>query len=126
MCIGCRLCEIECATSHTNQNQIQPTQARIRIIRDHQKQQDNAIYCHFCKNVPCIDACNYDALRLNDKIPGIETIEKNCIGCGECIEACPFEAPVLNSDSKTIIICDLCEGNPQCVKICPENAIEYK
>ncbi len=27
-------------------------------------------------------------------------------------------------ERKTVVICDLCEGDPKCVKWCPEEALE--
>jgi Fe-S-cluster-containing hydrogenase component 2 len=43
-----------------------------------------------------------------------------CTGCGKCIEACPGRIPHIHPTSKKIVICDLCNGKPQCVKVCQE------
>jgi Fe-S-cluster-containing hydrogenase component 2 len=42
-----------------------------------------------------------------------------------CAKACPFGAIFTHKDLKFPIICDLCEGNPECAKICPSKAILY-
>lgn len=43
---------------------------------------------------------------------------EKCIGCGKCIEACPGRIPFLHPGDKKAVICDLCDGDPECVKAC--------
>jgi len=31
----------------------------------------------------------------------------------------------MDGDQDIALLCDLCEGDPQCVKHCPEDAIQY-
>jgi len=122
-CIGCRLCEQICTMTHyeiTN-----PTKALVRIIRDDEKQLDSAIYCHTCADAPCIKACQFDALSRNSETNAIQIDEEKCVGCGECINKCPFGVPIMHPTDNYILICDLCDGNPECVSICPENAIQF-
>jgi carbon-monoxide dehydrogenase iron sulfur subunit len=38
---------------------------------------------------------------------------------------CPFGAMNYNSIDKKVFKCDLCGGDPQCVRFCEVNAIEY-
>lgn len=123
-CIGCRLCEVSCVNFH--EDLIKPANSRIRIIRDHENQKEQAIYCHFCTNTPCIEACPENAIYIDEDIPCLKVVKDKCTGCESCIEVCPFSAPIINQDSYKILICDLCEGNPSCVEICPEHAILYK
>jgi len=122
-CIGCRLCELICTMTHykiTN-----PTKALIRIVRNDEKQLDMAIYCHTCVDSPCIKACQFNALSKNSKTNAIQIDKENCVACRECINDCPFGVPIMYPTDNFILICDLCDGNPKCVSICPENAIEY-
>ena len=39
------------------------------------------------------------------------------------MEACPYGAVVLNPEKETVMMCDLCDGEPQCVEWCPEEAL---
>jgi NAD-dependent dihydropyrimidine dehydrogenase PreA subunit len=50
--------------------------------------------------------------------------EEKCDCCGWCIEACPYGAITLNPEKETVMICDLCDGDPQCVEWCPEGALD--
>jgi carbon-monoxide dehydrogenase iron sulfur subunit len=122
-CIGCCLCEQICSMTHYNVTN--PTKARIRIIRDHENQLDMAIYCHNCRDPPCIKACKFEALSRDNKTHAIQVSEDNCVGCRMCIHDCPFDAPSMHPTENYVLICDLCGGNPACVKICPEHAIQY-
>jgi Fe-S-cluster-containing hydrogenase component 2 len=63
-----------------------------------------------------------------DKATGAVLVdEKKCIACWACIEPCAKDrAGVIrkSKDEKVIVgICDLCGGDPSCVKACPEGAL---
>jgi Fe-S-cluster-containing hydrogenase component 2 len=42
-----------------------------------------------------------------------------------CLIACPFGIIRLNPKSHKIIKCDLCGGDPICVKSCPTQALKF-
>ena len=48
-----------------------------------------------------------------------------CVGCKVCTIACPFGTVNYNQDTGKVIKCDLCGGDPECVKACPTVAITY-
>lgn len=122
-CIGCRLCEQICSMTHYGVSN--PTKACIRIIRDHQAQMDIATYCHGCSDAPCITACNFDALSRDPNTNAILVDVDNCVACRNCIRECPYAAPSMHPNGDYVLICDLCGGQPECVNICPEKAIQY-
>lgn len=122
-CIGCRLCEQVCVMNHFKVTN--PAKSRIRIIRDDKNQQDSAIYCHFCIDAKCIEACESEALSRDPETNAIIVSEEDCVACERCIEDCPYNHPIMHPSQDYVLICDLCEGNPACVEICPENAIQY-
>ena len=45
---------------------------------------------------------------------------ETCTACGKCIEACPGRIPHMHPTENHVLICDLCNGDPQCVKVCQE------
>jgi Fe-S-cluster-containing dehydrogenase component len=48
-----------------------------------------------------------------------------CLGCKMCIIACPFGAPSFDPVDRVTIKCDLCEGDPECVKLCPSETLKF-
>jgi len=100
-----------------------PKKSRIRIIRDDENQLDSAIYCHSCVDAKCIEACDVNALSRDSETGAILVSDEDCVGCKKCIEECPFDHPIMHPEEDYVLICDLCNGSPACVEICPENAI---
>jgi carbon-monoxide dehydrogenase iron sulfur subunit len=118
-CVGCGICELIC--SAFTEKVFNPTIARIRIIRLGTAV-DTAIACRLCEDPPCVSSCPRDALRANEN--GVIVIdEAKCTSCGWCIEACEFGA-IMPHPHKKIVICNLCEGDPPCVKYCPKDALQ--
>lgn len=48
-----------------------------------------------------------------------------CIGCGFCVGSCPWGLVAIDPHTRKAIKCDLCGGDPACVKECPENALLF-
>jgi formate dehydrogenase beta subunit len=54
---------------------------------------------------------------------------EKCIGCKECISACPFNIPRYDKTTDKVYKCDLCYSRiqenlpPACVKSCPTGAL---
>jgi len=48
-----------------------------------------------------------------------------CIGCRICVAACPFGAIGFDILANKVIKCDFCDGDPQCVRFCDVEAIQY-
>ncbi|MEW6555364.1 MAG: 4Fe-4S binding protein [Actinomycetota bacterium] len=45
-----------------------------------------------------------------------------CIGCGTCMEACPFQAINLDGEDKAVVIFEACMGCGLCVDVCKQGA----
>ena len=118
-CVGCGLCEFACVLE--KEGNLDATKSRIRVVRL-SPMANTAVACRFCDNAPCVRACLRDALYQDEK--GIIHVEdEKCDVCGWCIEACPYGAIVLDLERTTVLICDLCGGEPKCVEICPTEAL---
>ena len=57
--------------------------------------------------------------------PELAFSERKCIGCKECMVACPFGAIHYNPKTARFFKCDLCGGEPECVKWCVTGGVQY-
>lgn len=83
--------------------------------------------CNLCEHSPCSQACPVGATF--DTPDGVVLIDpKHCIGCGFCIQACPYGCRFLNPITRIAEKCSLCYHritrglNPACVEVCPTEA----
>jgi len=67
-----------------------------------------------------VKACPVSALSISDKTGAVLVNADTCTACGKCITVCPGRIPHMHPTEKHVVICDLCDGNPQCVKVCRE------
>lgn len=116
-CSGCRKCEIACSLSH--ENKLWPEASRVRVFMLVPGAEFPHL-CTQCNDYPCVNACPFNALSVNEKTAAVAVNAKKCTGCGKCIEACPGKIPHVHPATKKILICDLCDGDPQCAKVCQE------
>lgn len=119
-CTGCQICDIACAAE--KEKTFNPLLSRIRTIRI-EPNFNLAITCLLCEDPPCVRACPRDALRKSEENGIILVDEDSCTGCGWCIQACDFGAVFMYPTKKVVVICDLCDGDPECIKACPKEAL---
>jgi electron transport protein HydN len=91
------------------------------------------VQCRHCENAACKQACTSGAISIKDDVVLIDT--KKCIGCKNCVIACPFGAVEIvetgetardGSVKKIANKCDLCRGvadKPSCIRVCPTEAL---
>jgi len=122
VCTGCRVCESVCSLVHDGE--FNPARSRIRIIRWETQGVDIPVTCQQCDEAPCQEACPTKAIRRNPKTKAMETKEELCIQCHMCTLVCPFGATLISPEGK-VLRCDLCQGEPECIKLCETKAIQY-
>jgi len=87
--------------------------------------------CMHCTEASCEQVCPTGAISHQD---GRVIIDQEwCIGCGYCVQACPFHVPHKDEELGVARKCTLCttpglnrldEGwEPACVKTCPTDAL---
>ena len=68
-----------------------------------------------------------------DPLTGLVTVnEDRCVGCGECVTACPYGAMGYDAIGHHAVKCDLCvsrrerePGTTACASVCPTKAISF-
>jgi len=114
-CSGCGLCEIVCALKH--EGTVWPEASRIRVFEFVPGITVPSV-CQQCPDYPCVEACPTEALSVDEETGAVLVNDDKCILCGLCVDACPGRIPRLNRVKATALICDLCGGDPECVKVC--------
>jgi carbon-monoxide dehydrogenase iron sulfur subunit len=121
-CVGCCVCEYVCSMEH--EKAYNPTKSRIRVVRLNPFV-NMAIACRLCEDPQCVIACPREALLQSEETGVIMVDVGMCNGCAWCVEACDFGAIQLHPESRVAFVCDLCDGEPQCVEWCPEEALDF-
>jgi Fe-S-cluster-containing dehydrogenase component len=96
-CVGCQGCTVACI----QENRLPPGIV-YRPVREEVRGQYPNVSKHFlprpcmqCDNPPCVRVCPVDATwKRPDGI--VEINYDVCIGCGYCIQACPYEARIMD------------------------------
>ena len=125
-CTECNVCEVACALAHAPDGMVNPQHARLRI--DHAPDKPSRVspnglgfiaeICHHCGNPPpCAEVCPTDAFYYDPQTRAAVIEQDNCIQCMECVPGCPFDV-VFVAPSGELLKCDLCGGEPVCVKAC--------
>ncbi len=124
-CTGCRLCELAC--SFAKRQAFGAALSNIRVESREDAAAHVPVKCLQCEAAPCLAACVTGALYRDAATGAVLPDRERCIGCRACLMACPFGCVSLLAEGEglQISICDLCGGNPECVKVCREGALSY-
>jgi Fe-S-cluster-containing hydrogenase component 2 len=82
-----------------------------------------ALSCRGCDDARCVKSCPEKAITQSEANHLLIIDEKKCKGCDWCVQACPRGGITIHTGTGKAIACNLCEGEPKCVEICPEEAL---
>lgn len=156
-CLGCHTCSVACKA----QWQLPDNSGRSWLRRIGPASTSTGIAytfysgrCNHCDRPECVKVCPVPPLSrtfADEKSNRITTIDaaatwkdpldgtvqvdkKRCIGCGACVEACPYGARYLTMNSGTKKVADKCTfcvellgkgGRPACAQNCLADAITF-
>lgn len=157
-CIGCKACSVACKTE---------SEVPLGVFRSSVKELDEGAYpnvkrtflpwlCNHCKNPVCLEVCPVEEVEAKFVWPdgtveqymkkatyqrpdGVVLVDQDrCIGCGQCVDECPYGVRFLNPGKNTVSAeavgdhpadkCDLCVHRldagvvPACVNTCQGGA----
>ncbi len=122
-CTGCRLCELVCAVSHDGVSN--PTRSRIRVLKWEAEGLYIPMSCQQCQDAPCLNVCPVKAISQDEELGRVSVDYDTCIGCRSCVSVCPFGAMSFNATDRRVLKCDVCNGDPQCVRFCDVKAVDF-
>jgi Fe-S-cluster-containing hydrogenase component 2 len=124
LCTGCRTCELAC--SMTKLEAYAPRLSHIRVTTESGGLRAQPHICQQCEDPPCWKSCPVGAFKRDEKTSAVLIAPEKCIGCRNCVTACPVNAMGFDGVARKAVKCDLCFGDPQCVRYCPTKALEMK
>lgn len=133
-CTGCQTCVVSCKTSNEIvgenlwshvQNLSEENETYLATAAPSVALHFRPVLCNHCESPACITVCPTGAMHKDDET-GIVSVDQNiCIGCSSCVKACPYEAPVIDTERTVSSKCNFCAGriaadkDPYCVASCP-------
>ena len=132
-CVGCSACEVACKQEHNLP--VGPRWIRVytnapRIMEGKWQLRYTVTHCMHCSQPPCKDACPVNAITKRQD--GVVLVnEELCIGCKDCIDACPLGVMQFEEEKKVAQKCNLCVERidaglaPSCVNACPSHCIYF-
>ena len=132
-CLGCHLCEYNCAFANSGKTDMvtalagKPIFPRIHVEGEGSEIITYAVSCRHCTNPLCVRSCIAGALYKEDGVVKIH--RERCVCCYTCVLVCPYGVLTPGEDG-AMQKCELCLTNscgaPACVTGCPNRAIVYE
>jgi carbon-monoxide dehydrogenase iron sulfur subunit len=120
-CTGCQLCQLACSSSKAKGLGL--GLSLIQILFHREKATQRIKVCRQCASCRCMAACQYNAFKRDEKTRAVFIAESECQACLVCLDTCPFDAVFMDPKKGLPMVCDLCQGHPACVEICPAGVL---
>ena len=127
-CIGCQACVQACSECDTHKGH---SMIQLDYIDRASSTQTVPVVCMHCDSPTCAEVCPADAIKkTGDGV--VQTARKpRCIACNNCVIACPFGVPKMNTGMNLMMKCDMCYDRtsvgkkPMCASVCPSQALFF-
>lgn len=127
-CIGCRACVQACEECDTHRGR---SMIHLEAIdREHTVQTAPQV-CMHCEDPICARVCPADAIKQTPDGVTQSSLKPRCIGCTNCVVACPFGVPKYDAAIDQMMKCDYCYDRtsvgkrPMCATVCPSQALAF-
>ena len=127
-CIGCRACVQACEECGTHRGN---SMIHVDEVDRFQSTQTTVMVCMHCEDPTCAEVCPADAIKQNEDGIVQSSLKPRCIGCSNCVLACPFGVPKYLSAFDQMMKCDMCYDRtsvgqkPMCASVCPSQALWF-
>jgi Fe-S-cluster-containing dehydrogenase component len=127
-CIGCEACVQACEECGTHRGH---SLIHLDRVERSTSTQTAPMVCMHCEDPTCAEVCPADAIKQNERGVVQSALKPRCIGCSNCVLACPFGVPKMVTRLDQMMKCDMCfdrtsEGlKPMCASVCPSDALWY-
>ncbi|HTX92068.1 MAG TPA: 4Fe-4S dicluster domain-containing protein [Anaerolineales bacterium] len=122
-CVVCRNCEYACALRQAGDFNRENSNIRVDFYDD--VKICLPMTCLQCDDAWCLEVCPAAAIQRNDATGAVEIHSERCVGCKMCSLACPFGNIHFDNEHQVSRKCDMCQGEPACVKFCISGALQY-
>lgn len=127
-CIGCKACVQACSECDTHRGH---SMIHLEYIDRSSSTQTVPVVCMHCHSPTCAEVCPADAIKKTEDGVVQSARKPRCIACNNCVLACPFGVPKMNTEFELMMKCDMCydrttEGKkPMCASVCPSGALWF-
>jgi Fe-S-cluster-containing dehydrogenase component len=127
-CIGCQACVQACAECDTHKG---ISLIQLDYIDRSVSTQTAPVVCMHCDSPTCAEVCPADAIKRTGDGVVQTALKPRCIACNNCVLACPFGVPKMNSSMNLMMKCNMCYDRtsiglkPMCASVCPSQALFY-
>jgi Fe-S-cluster-containing dehydrogenase component len=127
-CIGCQACVHACGECDTHRGE---PMIHLEYVDREASPQTTPVVCMHCEDPACARVCPADAIKKTADGIVQSALKARCIGCSNCVLACPFGVPKYVARIDQMMKCDMCYDRtsvgkkPMCVSVCPSGALAF-
>ncbi|QDU88807.1 Anaerobic dimethyl sulfoxide reductase chain B [Pirellulimonas nuda] len=127
-CIGCEACVQACSECDTHKGH---SMIHLEYVNRYESPQTLPVVCMHCDSPTCAEVCPADAIKRTEDGVVQSARKPRCIACNNCVLACPFGVPKMETRMELMMKCDMCydrtsEGKkPMCATVCPSQALHF-
>jgi Fe-S-cluster-containing dehydrogenase component len=127
-CIGCQACVQACMECDTHKGY---SMIQLDYIDRANSTQTVPVVCMHCHSPTCAEVCPADAIKRTGDGVVQSSRKPRCIACNNCVLACPFGIPKMQTEMQMMMKCDMCYDRtsvglkPMCASVCPSQALFF-